>query len=256
MSIQSTLRSRFFDKARRDILMNPLDPLSHSWNLWQELEGQPALIDELAASFIPENEANPDTFWITSARSVLSASLTYLIENHQTIYHDLHEMLLTIPLKELYRRLQSTAAASLVDPQMDKTALGIRATLASYVSCLSSLTENPKSLFFLQFGSQEISSKPWLFLSCQTDEREYIKPLFSAWMALTIKGVMRRHLSSSRQPPARTWIIIDELASLHKLPTLLTGLSEIRKYGGCFVLGFQDLSQIESIYGHHPTKML
>ena len=36
----------------------------------------------------------------------------------------------------------------------------------------------------------------------------------------------------------------------------MTGLAEIRKYGGCFVLGFQDLSQVEDIYGQLCAKTL
>lgn len=51
-------------------------------------------------------------------------------------------------------------------------------------------------------------------------------------------------------------LIIDELASLNRLPSLLTGLAEVRKYGGCFVLGFQDLSQLEDIYSFSTTKTL
>lgn len=94
--------------------------------------------------------------------------------------------------------------------------------------------------------------KTWVFLSCQPDQREFLKPLFSAWISLMIKGVMQRAEGEGN----RTWIIVDELASLNRLPSLMLGLSEIRKYGGCFVLGFQDLHQLEEIYGHAVTKSL
>jgi type IV secretory pathway TraG/TraD family ATPase VirD4 len=83
-------------------------------------------------------------------------------------------------------------------------------------------------------------------------QREFLKPLFSAWVSIIIKGIMAR----SEQNTSRTWIIIDELASLNRLPSLLTGLAEVRKYGGCFVLGFQDLSQLDDLYGHAATKTL
>jgi type IV secretory pathway TraG/TraD family ATPase VirD4 len=100
----------------------------------------------------------------------------------------------------------------------------------------------------LEYARREDSS--WLFLSCLPDQREYLRPLFSAWLTLGIKGVMQR----GEQGKRRTWIIIDELASLNRLPTLMTGLAEIRKYGGCFVLGFQDLSQLDELYGMANTK--
>ena len=60
----------------------------------------------------------------------------------------------------------------------------------------------------------------------------------------------------TEQSNSRTWIIIDELASLNRLPSLMLGLAEIRKYGGCFMLGFQDLNQLEEIYGPSNTKTL
>jgi type IV secretory pathway TraG/TraD family ATPase VirD4 len=99
--------------------------------------------------------------------------------------------------------------------------------------------------------------KTWVFLSCLPDQREFLRPIFSSQLSLMIKGLMRRaEQGSANQNNARTWIIIDELASLNKLPALLLGLAEIRKYGGCFVLGFQDLSQLEEIYGSQATKTL
>ena len=97
--------------------------------------------------------------------------------------------------------------------------------------------------------------KSWIFLSCQPDQREFLRPLFSSQISLIIKGLMRRPEQGSATA-GRTWIIIDELASLNKLPSLLLGLAEIRKYGGCFVLGFQDLSQLEAVYGISTTKTL
>lgn len=47
----------------------------------------------------------------------------------------------------------------------------------------------------------------------------------------------------------RVWFFYDELPSLHKLPTLPRIIAEARKFGGCFVLGFQNFAQMEEIYG-------
>ncbi|WP_228367778.1 type IV secretion system DNA-binding domain-containing protein [Providencia rettgeri] len=44
-------------------------------------------------------------------------------------------------------------------------------------------------------------------------------------------------------------VIYDELASLHKLPELPQVLSEARKFGGCFTLGFQNKPQLDYTYG-------
>ncbi|MDD0136565.1 type IV secretion system DNA-binding domain-containing protein, partial [Shigella flexneri] len=54
----------------------------------------------------------------------------------------------------------------------------------------------------------------------------------------------------------RVWFFYDELASLHKLPTLPRIISEGRKFGGCFVLGFQSFAQLEEIYGPKAAAAL
>jgi type IV secretory pathway TraG/TraD family ATPase VirD4 len=159
-------------------------------------------------------------------------------------------MTLKIDLRQLQTRLGDTTAASILHPSIDKTALSVRASLANHLRVFEHLDETDRGLSLLDFMKKD--SKTWLFLSCQTDQRAFLKPIFSVWLSLIIKGMMKRFENNG----ARTWIIIDELASLNKLPSLMTGLSEIRKYGGCFVLGFQDISQIEEIYGHSAAKTL
>jgi type IV secretory pathway TraG/TraD family ATPase VirD4 len=152
----------------------------------------------------------------------------------------------------LAHRLEGTAAAALLDPTIEKTALSIRASLVPPLRVLEVLKETDTSQGFSLLHFMTKPTPQWLFLSCPTDQREFLKPLFSAWLSILIKGLMRRPEGYHH----RTWIIIDELVSLNRLPSLLTGLSEARKYGGCFVLGFQDLSQLDDRYGFAATKTL
>jgi len=50
--------------------------------------------------------------------------------------------------------------------------------------------------------------------------------------------------------------VLDELASLNKLPQLHTAVTENRKYGNPVVLGFQGRSQLEKRYGQDAEAML
>ena len=248
--------ARFFDE-KTDILLNPLDERSSKWDMWSEVTSD-YILDELAEAMIPENKSF-DSFWTQSSRQVFCESVRFLKQNNQCSYQELLNMTLHLSLKALKERLNGTAVASIVDPAIDKTALSVRASLASNLRSFQVLEdavrteekddqgENISLLRFLKYNN-----KTWTFLSCQPDQREFLKPLFSAWISLMIKGIMRR----SEGEGSRTWIIIDELASLNSLPSLMLGLSEIRKYGGCFVLGFQDLNQLEEIYGQAKTKSL
>lgn len=40
------------------------------------------------------------------------------------------------------------------------------------------------------------------------------------------------------------------------MPALPKALAEVRKYGGCFVLGLQDLSQLDDLYGVNITRTI
>lgn len=244
--------SRFYEEGR-DILLNPLDARSSNWNLWAEamLGGAVCdyILDEIAESIIPDNHSH-DSFWVKSARQVFVESVRYLINNDKKTYQALVDMTLVMPLKELSQRLQGTSVTAIVDPLIDKTALSVRASLANSLKIFQVLEDADDGIALLNLMPND--DKSWIFLSCLPDQREFLKPLFSSQISLIIKGLMRK----SEQNNSRTWIIIDELASLNKLPSLLQGLAEIRKYGGCFVLGFQDLSQLEGVYGASTTKTL
>ena len=52
------------------------------------------------------------------------------------------------------------------------------------------------------------------------------------------------------------WFILDELASLQRLPQLHTAVTENRKSNNPVVLGFQGRSQLETRYGHDAEAML
>jgi type IV secretory pathway TraG/TraD family ATPase VirD4 len=54
----------------------------------------------------------------------------------------------------------------------------------------------------------------------------------------------------------RVWFVIDELASLQKLPQLHTAITEARKSNNPVVLGFQGKAQLEYLYGHLAEVML
>jgi type IV secretory pathway TraG/TraD family ATPase VirD4 len=52
------------------------------------------------------------------------------------------------------------------------------------------------------------------------------------------------------------WFVLDELASLNKLPQLHTAVTENRKYGNPVVVGFQGRSQLEKRYVQDAEAML
>jgi type IV conjugative transfer system coupling protein TraD len=229
-----------------DTVLNPFDSRTAHWNLWSDCRHDYEF-DELAESLIPTD--HHDTFWTKAARQLFSSVAIKLKNEGQTTLPHLLHLLLEKPFDEIAVLLKDTDVSAYVDASADKMALSIRATLLSALRNLKYLKDSSAS-FSIQGWIQKETSSNWLFLSSTPNQRETLKPLISAWLSLAVKSLMEAKENRER----RIWFIIDELASLHQLPILLRGLSEIRRFGGCFVLAFQDLNQLDRLYGAHTAR--
>jgi hypothetical protein len=104
------------------------------------------------------------------------------------------------------------------------------------------------------YGSEWYTErKRWVFLTSSPGYREKILPLHSVWLDLFILRMMGYCEDPKVKP---VWFVIDELASLNKLPQLHTAVTENRKYGNPVVVGFQGRSQMEKRYGQDAEAML
>ena len=243
-----TFVSGFFD-SDKDILLNPFDTRSTPWNMWREMANS-ALVKEVCAALIPPVPKR-DPFWADTASTVLGECMLHLMDNNEMTYKNLVEMILMMPLETLQDRLKDTPANILVEKSVEKTANNIRMTLVKSIEGFTALEES--------FGGTSLlnrmvsDDKGWIFLACVPDQRKILRSIFSAQLSLIISGIKRRPVVAE-EDRQRIWIIIDELASLNEIPDLRSALDEVRKFGGCMVLGFQDFGQLEAIYGQETVS--
>jgi type IV secretory pathway TraG/TraD family ATPase VirD4 len=94
--------------------------------------------------------------------------------------------------------------------------------------------------------------KGWVFLTSKPTMRERMRPLMSLWLDLLVLRLMNEGEMAGR----KTWFVLDELASLQRLPQLMTAVTENRKSNNPIVLGFQGKAQVEALYGHVAEAML
>jgi len=65
-----------------------------------------------------------------------------------------------------------------------------------------------------------------------------------------------RSLSRSSNVP-HIWFILDELTYFdNPIPSLIDGITTARSYGGCFVLGVQDMSALSKIYSKERSESI
>lgn len=162
------------------------------------------------------------------------------------------DTLLSKPLNEIYHHYKNSFVSAYVDPAAEKTAMGIRATLVSAIQNLKHFKQMDKVVFSIRQWLSNDPDDSWLFMCSQPNQRETLKPLMSTWLSIAMKGLM----SMGENRDRRIWFITDELASLNQMPILMQRLAESRKYGGCFVLGMQDLHQLDVLYGSHVARTL
>jgi hypothetical protein len=91
-----------------------------------------------------------------------------------------------------------------------------------------------------------------LFLTSTPETRTRLVPLTSLWLDMLVLRLMNAGVAGSRP----VWFVLDELASLQRLPQLHTAITENRKSNNPVVLGFQGRSQLETRYGHDAEAML
>lgn len=241
----------YYYREGRDKLLNPLDCRSQRWDLWQECK-EIAHYQTLAKALIPTPNSKVDPFWTESAQTVWSAAARKMegLPSEQRL-EKLVQLLLTGSLEELHQLLKGTEAQSLILPKLEKVSLSIQSVVANYTKPLG-LIQSKGEPFAIRDWITSSNDDSWLFITGREDFSTVLRPLLSMWLDQVASSV----LSLPEQSAQRTWLIIDELASLHYLPSLTKLLAESRKFGGCLVLSTQNIFQLQEIYGSNESKSI
>lgn len=242
---------KHYYREGRDIILNPLDKRCPSWNIWQE--GQDlADFEAMAASLMPLHLSGSDPFWIHSARTIFATLANKLKETGKINTKALLRPMFSAD-NSLNNLLQGTVAEVLVAESLEKMALSIKSTLATYCKSFLYLpNEDSKQLFSIKDWIQKEKNDSWIFIATSADKLEALKPLISVWIDVAARNLLSLTPSFDR----RIWLLVDELASLHRLTSLNLLLSQGRKYGICNVTAFQDIHQLRSIYGRDEAEAL
>ena len=243
----------FFDPAR-DVLMNPLDARAPRWSPFFEAR-DPRDFDMMAAALIPQQKDTVDPFWVTAARQLFSNGAGVFWKQGVTDNKVLVDHLLKTELTALAEAMAGTVAQSIVDPENPKTALSVRAMLTANVSALELLPDTGKPFSIRDWISDEARDRNgggFLFLTSRGDQHASLRGLISTWLEIAVNAM----LSLAQDDGRRIWVILDELPTLHQVPSLQPGLAESRQFGGCFVLGVQVASALRDLYGRNGAETI
>jgi type IV secretory pathway TraG/TraD family ATPase VirD4 len=234
---------RFYDPSRGDVILNPLDKRCPYWGPADELRSR-SEARALAASLFQPPQDKKGEFFIESPQKIFAFLMAYGPTPDELVEW------MSNP-EEIDRRLKGTEHAHLIDSRAHQQRAGVLASLGLVADSLRLL---PKLEGNGSWTATEWAEKRegWIFLTSLPAEREALRPLQSLW----IDWLVLRLLNEPTQAQRRVWFVIDELASLQKLPQLHTAITEARKSRNPVVLGFQGKAQLEYLYGHLAEVML
>lgn len=236
---------QFFD-SNQDVILNAFDQRCPNWDMWHEAP-RDSDFENMAESLIPMH-GDSDPFWVNAARTVFACVASKMRQDTDRSIEKLIKLILTGEFSDLEKYLTGTPAATLVSGKIEKTAISIRSVLTTYLKSLMTLSglnvEDAKPFSIRDYILNE-QHKGWLFISSNGEQHKSLKPLMSMWLAMASLTLLSLTPNSER----RIWFICDELPSLHKLPLLGETIAEVRKFGGCFLLGMQSFAQLTKVYG-------
>ncbi len=233
----------FYRPERGDLILNPLDERCPYWDLSAELS-YPGTAEAIAAAMLPEKEFEK-AFFTDAPRRVLAR----LLSSRPSIQQLLAWM--SDP-SEIEKRVEGTPHAAYLDRAAGPQRAGVLASLNMIADSLALLPEEDEKRERFATEQWGFFRTRWVFLTSKPSVRERILPLHSVWLDLLILRMME----PCANPAKPVWFVLDELASLNKLPQLHTAVTENRKYGNPVVLGFQGRSQLEKRYGQDAEAML
>lgn len=241
-------------KPDTDFILNAHDARCANWQMWGECVDA-VDYDNLAASLIPV-EGESDPFWVSSSRTIFADLAIRMSVDPDRSIEKFLKTLLSLSMKSLRGYLANTPSANLVEEKIEKTAISIRSVVTNYAKALrylQGLDDGSKPPFTIrEWMTQERYDNSWLFISTQARHRKSVRPLISLWVSLATLMLQSMGENSDR----RVWFIIDEAPSLQRIPELAETLAEARKFGGCFVLGMQNMAQLVHVYGRELAKSI
>ncbi|UXY13553.1 type IV conjugative transfer system coupling protein TraD (plasmid) [Kosakonia sp. ML.JS2a] len=238
----------------KDFILNPHDERCANWQLWDECVD---VVDyeNFAASLIPV-EGESDPFWVSSSRTIAADLAIRMSVDPDRSIEKFLKTLLSLSMKSLRDYLVNTPSANLVEEKIEKTAISIRSVVTNYAKSLrflQGLDDGTRPKFTIRnWMTSEQYSDSWLFISAQARHRKSVRSLISMWLSMATLFLQ----SMGENPDRRVWFIIDEKPGLQRIPEFNETLAEGRKFGGCFVIGIQNMPQLINVYGRELAKSI
>ena len=238
--------SRF--ATEHDIILNVFDRRSPSWSPFNEIRREYDF-DKIARSIVPDGHG-ADAAWHFYAQVLIADVMRALLSSGKGTTAELIHALTTMSAEELKMLVASSTSVGLFDKDAARALASTRFILASYLKPFAYLKEGDFGLrCFLE------SKKQRIFLTWREDMTASLAPLIACWIDVLCNAILSMP-PESEKVKCRTWLVLDELASLGKISSLESVLTKGRKHNLCCLAGLQSIAQLDRIYGRETSIIL
>ena len=241
-------RTRFFDRRRGDVILNPFEADSVKWDPFAEL-GERWDVDQLASGLVPSSDDASGREWRGYARTFVTAVTRSCHESGKRDPSELWRLLTVAGSSELRPIVAGTPAQPFLEPENGRMFGSIRSVTASAVAALEHLQSQSGRPFSVRNWVR--SGRGVLFLPYRAPQIAALRSIIATWVRLAIFEAL-----NGGEPDGRLWFVVDELDSLGAIDGLKDALARLRKFGGRCVLGFQSVAQVSSTYGHGEAQTI
>ena len=263
--------NRFHDESAGDVILNPFDSRSRSWDLFSEIENVWD-VEQLARALIPDGDG-ADASWRAYARTFFAAVTRTIweagkIDPTRRTVAELYRALTRAETEELRLLVAGTPAQPFLESGNERMFGSIRSVTSAAVGALEHVANQTGTAFTVREwvrasanggGQQGRGTKQprVLYLPYTATQISALRGLISAWMRLAIFETMQptRAERAGFSPPA-LWFVVDELDALGRIDGLKDALARLRKFGGRCVLGFQSIAQVRGTYGDTEARTI
>jgi hypothetical protein len=234
---------QFYRESRGDVILNPLDARCPFWTPGDEVPHEAEALT-VAASLFPERGWE-NRFFVDAPRKIF-AHLINLKPTPEQLTHWMCQE------QEIDARVQGTEMWAMIHSTAPNQRSGVMGSLNMVADAFRLLPTERETKARWSAYQWSRERRGWLFLTSKPTMRERLQPLLSLWLDLLVLRLMNEGGNGAR----KTWFVLDEVATLQRLPQLTTAITESRKSNCPMVLGFQGKAQVETLYGHIAEAML
>lgn len=234
---------QFYDPYRGDIVLNPLDARMPYWSPSLELRRRAEAKALAVSMYQPEGVTN--RFFVEAPQKIFAHLLAYLPTPAELVDWMSNAA-------EIDHRVRGTEYWALIDPRAPHQRTGVLGSLNMSADSFRLLPRQEETTAAWTATKWAETRRGWIFITSRPTLREALRPLISLWIDLLVLRLLNEPDPGQRP----VWFVIDELASLQRLPQLHTAITENRKSQNPVILGFQGRSQMEARYGEDAEAML